>query len=72
MPKPSPPAYLEVPITDERVLNQYAIIEGAQNVLAGMLTMITPEGTIGFDQQKKCFHVAIPETPDIAKPTEND
>ena len=46
------------------MLKQYAIIENAQNVLAGMLTMITPEGTIGFDQQKKCFQVAIQEKED--------
>ena len=30
-------------------------------VLAGMLTMITPEGAIGFNQQTRCFQVAIPE-----------
>ena len=31
------------------------------DVLAGMLTMITPEGAIGFNQQTRCFQVAIPE-----------
>lgn len=58
---PGPPAFTEVPVTDERVLNQYVLIESAQNVLAGMLTMITPEGAIGFDQEKRCFQVAIQE-----------
>ena len=70
MPEPSPPAFLEVPITDERVLNQYAVIESAQNVLAGMLTMLTPEGTIGFDQQKKCFQVTIQEKEDEESSTD--
>ena len=67
-PEPSPPVYLEVPITHERVLEQYALVDEANqvakdriNALSGMLTLLAPEGAIGYDDEKRCFKVAIPE-----------
>ena len=64
----SHPAYSEVPVTHPRVLEQYALIEEANqaakdraNALSGMLTLLAPEGVIGYDDVKRCFRVAIPE-----------
>jgi len=64
----SHPAYLEVPVTHPKVLEQYALVEEANqvakdraNALSGMLTLLAPEGVIGYDDAKRCFRVAIPE-----------
>jgi len=65
--KPSPQEFSVVPITDKRVLEQYRMVEEAENatkarmnVLAGMVTMIQPEGA-QFNYEERCFMVPIPE-----------
>ena len=62
-----PPEFSVVPITDQRVLEQYRLVEEAENatkarmnVLAGMVTMIQPEGA-QFNYEERCFMVPIPE-----------
>ena len=67
MPEPSPQEFSAIPITDKRVLEQYRLVEEAENatkarmnVLAGMVTMIQPEGA-QFNYEERCFMVPIPE-----------
>jgi hypothetical protein len=66
-PEPSPQEFSVLPITDQRILDQYKLIEEAEEaaqsrrmVLLGMVSMIQPEGA-QFNYNDRCFMVPIPE-----------